>query len=223
MLVYLVTNKINGKQYVGQTSRPLEVRWKGHQCPTNSQRNSCLYFAIQKYGINSFDVETLVVVETKSEADFYERRLITILGTKVPYGYNVTDGGEGSSGYKHSDEAKKAISNAALGNKRPLGIKRSEETKRKMSEAGKGRTFSEEHRRNIGLSSLGRVFSEESKLKMSESQKHRQSETQQILSLHTVEICSLGGRAASHVRWHVKRGIINLKCSLCGESNGSRQ
>jgi group I intron endonuclease len=220
MQVYLVTNKVNGKKYVGQTSRRLIDRWRGHQTPLRKQRNSCLYNAIQKYGAENFEVKTLVVVGSKQEMDYYECKLIKAFDTKVPKGYNITDGGEGPSGYKHSEEARKAISRKAMGNKRPLGIKRSEETRRRMSEGMRGRIFSDEHRRNIGLSSLGRKFSEKSRHCMSESQKRVQRETHQIDSLHTLEIASLGGRSAAHLRWHVKRGIVNPKCLLCEESNG---
>lgn len=163
MLVYLVTNKINGKKYVGQTSQVLEKRWKRHQYPLCRGRHSYLYSAICKYGVENFSIEPLVIVGTKWEMDFYERSLIKIWDLRNPdKGYNLTDGGGGMLGFKLSDETKrrmsehvksedhrKKISLAKMGNQSRLGMKHSEETKRKMSEKAKGRKFSPEHLQHL--------------------------------------------------------------------------
>jgi group I intron endonuclease len=165
MLVYLVTNKINGKKYVGQTSQSLITRWKRHQYPFPHRRHSYLYNAICKYGIENFSVEALAVVHTKEDMDFYESFLIKEFGLRNPEkGYNLTNGGGGMLGFKLSEETRekmsqyikteehrKKISKAKMGNQARLGMKHSEETKKKMSEAAKGRKFSEEHKRNLSL------------------------------------------------------------------------
>lgn len=165
MLVYLVTNKINGKQYVGQTSQSLQKRWNRHKSPMNHRRSSYLFNSICKYGADAFEIKSLVIVETKQEMDYYERELIRILDLRNPEkGYNLTDGGGGMLGFKLSDETKSRmaahikteehrakISKAKLGNKSRLGMKHSEETKQQMSLAAKGRKFSDEHRRNLSL------------------------------------------------------------------------
>ena len=80
-------------------------------------------------------------------------------------GYNMTDGGEGLSGYKVSDETKRKLSEAKKGKHV------SEETKRKLSKVLKGRRFTEEHKKKIGLSRIGHKHSEETKKRLSEMRK----------------------------------------------------
>ena len=163
MLVYLITNRVNGKKYIGQTSQLLMKRWSRHKKPFSHRRNSYLYNAICKYGAGSFSVEPLVIVGSKSEMDYYERELIKVLDLRNPEkGYNLTDGGGGMLGFKLSDDTKKRMSEhvkseehcknisiAKQGNKSRLGLKHSEETKKRMSEVARGRKFSSEHRHNL--------------------------------------------------------------------------
>ena len=93
--VYIHTNKINGKKYVGQTKHgknPKEKRWKsgdGYKC--------CTYFynAILKYGWNNFEHEIVAENLTKDEAYSMEQKLIFELDTRNPsVGYNIRPGGE---------------------------------------------------------------------------------------------------------------------------------
>ena len=107
MLVYLATNKINGKQYVGQTVKKLNLRWNEH---TSNQSNSVLHKAIRKHGKENFSVEKIHDCNSKEEMDFVEIFYIILLDTKAPNGYNLTDGGEGRSGYTLSEESKRKIS-----------------------------------------------------------------------------------------------------------------
>ena len=102
---------------------------------------------------------------------------------------NLTDGGEGMSGWVPSEEMKRKLSVARKGKSNPWaigntnasvlkGIPRSEETKRKIGEANKGKlnymfgkTHSEESRRKIGESKKGKTRSEETKRKISKASK----------------------------------------------------
>jgi len=169
MIVYLVTNKKNNKQYVGQTVQKLKQRWDKHNvvgsgCPIMSR-------ALHKYGRENFVIEQLHVCESKEEMDFVETFYIAILGTKTPSGYNLTDGGGGALGFKMPESAKEKLRKKATG--RPV----SEETRSKMSEARKGFVFSEESKRKLSLSmmgnksNLGRRMLEETKLKISMANK----------------------------------------------------
>ncbi len=93
---------------------------------------------------------------------------------------NVTDGGEGVSGLKHTEETKKKMSVAA--STRLLGHTVSEETRKKISDSNmgrekgakhpahsaklKGRKLSIEHRAAIGESMKGRILNEQSREKI---------------------------------------------------------
>lgn len=60
--IYVITNKINGKQYVGQTSNTIQQRFKEHlyTAKRNEQtRQSPIYRAMRKYGIENFIIKEL--------------------------------------------------------------------------------------------------------------------------------------------------------------------
>ena len=58
MFVYIITNRINGKQYVGQTHKSIEQRFKKH-CEENTHKNMPIVKAIHKYGKENFDIHLL--------------------------------------------------------------------------------------------------------------------------------------------------------------------
>lgn len=107
--VYIHTNKINGKMYVGQTIRGDNPnrRWaNGNGYITQKY----FYRAIQKYGWDNFDHEVIASNLTKEEADNFEILLIKQLKTyDKNYGYNATLGGGGNLGYNLSDCTKQKI------------------------------------------------------------------------------------------------------------------
>ena len=93
--IYKITNKVNGKAYVGKTTDTVQVRWKEHLKDFKRKRcaNRPLYRAIRKYGIDAFNVETLekVKLENLSERETY---WIEHFHTYTD-GYNATSGGDG--------------------------------------------------------------------------------------------------------------------------------
>lgn len=134
MFVYLITNLINGKRYVGQTIRSLEQRLESHA----QERSGCkaMRSAIYKYGLENFSISSICEVFEKPLADEFEKEYIVRYNTKFPNGYNLTNGGEGFSG-SHSDITKKALSEKLKGNKCATGSIRSLEVKAKLSAAAK--------------------------------------------------------------------------------------
>ena len=72
--VYVHTNKINNKKYVGQTCQKPESRWGNQGCGYKG----CLLFerAIQKYGWDNFEHKILYSNLTQKEACAYESLLI---------------------------------------------------------------------------------------------------------------------------------------------------
>lgn len=160
MLVYKITNTINGKVYVGQTRQKLNVRFRQHGYKTSNC--SLIYRAIVKHGTQAFKIEQIHTANSQSELDQKESYFINEFNSLSPNGYNLTSGGEG--GYKrsketrlklslagkgksrpHTPESKAKLSAAKLGSKNPqYGRSPSEETKRKLSEALTGRKRPEE-------------------------------------------------------------------------------
>lgn len=99
--IYIITNTINNKQYVGQTSFSIEDRFKEHikSSQKTEINNRPLYKAMNKYGINNFIVELLEECED-SQLSSKEQYWINKLNT-YHNGYNATLGGEGTLLYDH--------------------------------------------------------------------------------------------------------------------------
>ena len=88
--IYVITNKSNGMQYVGQTSRDIPTRFDEH-CYDN-RSNSKIHLAIQKEGVANFKIEELEKVPLE-QLDEREKYWIHILNT-CNNGYNVSSGGQ---------------------------------------------------------------------------------------------------------------------------------
>lgn len=164
-IVYLITNTATGKRYVGVTRRGLKRRWSEHLRAARTGINTALYSAIRKYSEAVFTIEQLASVVNKDDVAVVERALIEQQKTKAPFGYNLTDGGDGviglpdeivkrtaekNVGRKHSPEALEKI--RVAGRLR----KQSDETKSKMRAAHSGKTLSAEHRAKLSASKLGK-------------------------------------------------------------------
>lgn len=102
--VYVITNIINNKQYVGKTNRDSESRLKEHFRESTLRRseNRPLYKAISKYGIDNFTLEVVGRSLTPQEASDLEVAKIRELQT-FGSGYNATIGGDGKT-YKLTSE-----------------------------------------------------------------------------------------------------------------------
>lgn len=83
-IVYKITNKINGKAYIGQTKTPFEVRFASHKTC-----NSVIGSALRKYCPENFTTEVLAVAFDAEALNEAENRLINIYQCRVPHGYNV--------------------------------------------------------------------------------------------------------------------------------------
>jgi len=92
MLVYKITNLINGKMYVGQTTRPLNERWASHGSRAFKQ-GMAINYAIEEFGRSSFKIEPLEKCGSVEELWQAEQDWIKRLDTLTPNGYNIQRGG----------------------------------------------------------------------------------------------------------------------------------
>lgn len=115
--VYLLTNKVNNKKYVGMTSfEDPNDRWKNGKGYKKGQyiRNS-----IDKHGWDGFEHEVVYSGLTKDDAESKEIDLIAELNlTNRELGYNISHGGSTPmKGRKHTKEARRKLSEAGKGKK----------------------------------------------------------------------------------------------------------
>ena len=198
-LIYKITNKLNGKIYIGQHQTDnLDDGYMGS--------GLAIQKAIKKYGKENFTKEVLFDVDDWELMDFIEELIVDEDFVKREDTYNMAIGGSSGVGrMPKSEETKRKLSEARKGKPSPKkgkpsplkGRKRegfhfhfSEEQKRKMSESRKGRVVSEEARRkisaakkgkkrtiteawkhNLSKAMTGRKFSEEHRRKLSENKK----------------------------------------------------
>ncbi len=92
--IYLITNKVTNKKYVGQTRSGYKRRWQKHCCKTHLVLHTLLSKAITEYGKGNFIVSLLKQVPD-IEGDFWEEYYIKHLHTHYSEGgYNMTLGGK---------------------------------------------------------------------------------------------------------------------------------
>lgn len=142
MVIYKTINLVNGKLYIGQDSKN-DSNYLGS--------GSLIKKAIKKYGRENFKKEILEHCQTKEELNKREIYWIEKLNT-IEEGYNITTGGEGTVGYKFT-----------------------EEQKNKMSQSHKGKKLTNEHKENIGIASKKRWSDLEYKENVKKAQKNGRS------------------------------------------------
>lgn len=210
--VYIHTNKINNKAYIGITNN-IKRRWgingRGYLAknPDGSYHQPLFANAINKYNDWENDWDHYIFADnlTQDDAKRIEVLLIALYKTNglkyrnPDYGYNMTDGGDGMSGYICSDETKHRISESKKGKKL------SEEHKEKLREMfsdeknpmyGKngvsspafGRKDTDEQRRQKSIrmqgntNMLGKHHSEETKRKIGDANRNPSEKTRERMS-----------------------------------------
>ena len=173
----------NNKYYIGITSQNVEYRWNRGN---GYKSQKLVYAAINKYGWDNITSKILQTGLTKTKAIEYEKFYISKYKSNKPeYGYNLTEGGEGHSGYSPTAEAREKNRISNLGQKRNeafrerlrqvnLGKKHTAETKHKISKAlrqrgspnisEEGRKRIKENAKKVGLANKGRIQTPESNL-----------------------------------------------------------
>jgi group I intron endonuclease len=123
--IYLITNKITKKQYVGQTIRPdINERWKRHRYCDKRYVGQILYNAYKKYGIENFDYK-IICICFDEDTNKYEEEYIKKYNTIYPNGYNLLSGGNNRT---HNEYTLKRIREKLSGINHPnYGVKYSKE------------------------------------------------------------------------------------------------
>ena len=167
--IYRITNKVNGKTYIGQHK---------YKELNDSYMGSGVYIkrAINKYGIENFEKEILYSrIQYKETVDAMERFAIAKERALEKAEYNIADGGQGNRGHHITEETRQKLSESHKG--KPgywCGKHFSEAHLKKLSEAKKGKPsnrrgvhLSDETKRKISEVQKGKKLSEETKQKLS--------------------------------------------------------
>lgn len=127
-VIYKLTCTDNQKSYIGKTTQKIEERFKQHM-----KTDSYIGDAIRSHSADKFTKEILEECETQEQLNEREIFWIAKINCKSPNGYNLTDGGDGVSGYTPTPKHRKNISTSLT-----------------------GRRLSPEHCKNISLSKSGK-------------------------------------------------------------------
>lgn len=167
----------NAKSYIGITASSAKERFAEHCYNSESKRaDRAINRAINKYGKESAKLETLVIADWNYLVSL-EKKAIHAFNTFGRGGYNMTAGGEGSLGYKHTADSLKKMGDTHRGNSYRKGKIFSAESRRKMSLSALGKVLSAETKAKIGAASkgnsyaLGRKLSDQEKKERSISQR----------------------------------------------------
>lgn len=171
--IYLLTNRVNGKIYVGKAGH-FHKRFLSHKQAIRTSKKTPIVNAIRKYGWDNFDIQILESFDPKTISSQGLLELETGWIRKldaINKGYNLLEVHMDWTGHKHSIESKRKMSGprpSIMGPKHPMfGKHHGEATKEKMSQKKK----------NIYLGNKnpfwGRKHSEETKRKIREANKKR--------------------------------------------------
>lgn len=223
MICYLITCLINDKQYVGITKHTSNKRWRSHIRIAKAGRKAPFHCAIRAFGKDSFLVQEIACSKNWEDLEQIERLVIAQYKTQIPYGYNVTSGGDGGdtfSGRVHSEETKRRMSESRLAlpdkvRRHALGQKRSPEAVQRMREAQKGHLSSIERNAKISATLtgkpgtwLGRSHSDTSKKKISESKTGKSLPTKGVPKSEEAKAAMRAGWARKRL---IKTGELDVR------------
>lgn len=128
--IYCFINKINNKLYIGETVKPdFNERFNEHRSRANAGIDNYFYRAVRKYSWESFDKIIIFQTEVLDNTEENKKLLNDLINEKEifyikkynttnhEFGYNLTNGGDGVVGYKHSNKTKQKLSESHSGEK----------------------------------------------------------------------------------------------------------
>ena len=194
--IYIITNKTNGKIYIGKHSTDnLDDEYMGS--------GVLLSKAKQKYGLENFTKDYLAFCDSEDTLNYLERFYIKKYKAKE-VGYNLTDGGDGMVGLVFTNEHRRKIGEkTSLINK---GKAKSSEHKQKISETLKGK-MTGENNPNFGKHHIFGKMTQEHKQKISESNKHPHKKARWQTSSGEIRIMDISNARKHHPDW-IKIGEV---------------
>lgn len=216
-VIYVITNLVNGKMYVGQTVMSVLARFRRHLNGAFSPNGKDFHFlrAIRLYGKENFQISILCSCSSQEELNLMEDLYILSRDTMNPEkGYNSRRGGANG---KFSEESKKRCSASKLGRKH------SEESRINRSKLFRGSTHP----------AFGRKATDETRKKMSENRKGAKSykyrhdvSTEDLIHLYntghsTSSIAAMFSIHDSTVGDRLKKAGINLRPGGSGAGDRS--
>lgn len=109
MVIYKITNTINGTVYIGQTvQKNPKMRWYGHCADAKCGKNTHLHNSMRKYGIDKFVWEVIEDVDTLELLNEREQYWLELYGGTVNT-YNLREAGGNKL---HSEKSKLKMSEA---------------------------------------------------------------------------------------------------------------
>lgn len=161
-IIYVLTNKINYKSYVGQTSRTLRIRLQEHR----AANSGCIKLqrAIKKYGFENFNTDIISITDNLARANILEKFYIKEYDS-IFSGYNVMDGG---SNGRPSAETRKLMSDQRKGDKNAMYGKRHTQLakdnisakKKGQPSYWKGKSLPQEVKNKLSVSRIGKTAGE---------------------------------------------------------------
>jgi group I intron endonuclease len=191
--IYRIFCRENGKSYIGKTLHDPMKRWKQHVYKAKrNEARTMLGYAINKYGEDAFNVETLCIVPIESIDNmecYYAEQYESYVWQG---GYNQTLCGRG----------------------RPYTYATKQETKQRMSDAQKGKSLSDETRQKISTSAIGNKWCVGRIMSVESNSKNRASQPRLKLSETDVKIIRENPNRFSQVKlaeiFNVSRTLIYL-------------
>ena len=167
-IIYKATNIINGKSYIGQTTKTLRGRIKNHY-KASKRKKYHFYLALRKYKRDDWIWNIIYDNVSLDKIDVAEICAIYFHDTYYG-GYNSTEGGDINP--MKNPETRRKVSKSMKG-RLPwnTGKTHTEETKDKISKKHKGKKLTEKTKLKMSISHKGKKHTEETKRKISESSK----------------------------------------------------
>lgn len=232
--IYKATNKRNGKVYIGFTKNwPHRINGHNYDRRHGISTNKSFYNAIEKYGWDSFDWEPIYQSQDfrhtlKVMEPYFIDEYRSWVGFTDCNGYNVTRGGEGTTGWKRSPELVERHRQQMKGRKQsPEHV--AKRVKKRLE--GNHRIWCQGKTKDTDprLAKLGRKMSEILKGKpKSESHKQSMRSRPQDTLILTCPHCDKTGDYKNMQRWHMDRCKMNpsrstdldkvVTCSVCNHT-----